>query len=389
MRSRGMRKVLAMVLVACCLATNALITWYKGPHCDGQCYTVNRSFDLGPGGYPRMAQVDDLLLIACSTDSFVLDGINLTSGTRLGPRTIIAPGINPARATLHYAEALDMVLCVYNHAAAASCGIAWARRADALNASSWQRRDDLVGPVYQAFGDIGLWEPYLAPYNDTTFLLYYSNQTVFDPVHPIEPTGYYFELLGYHVVQKIDICWVQWNGTSFNARYCGAASHDMPGGPVHYKDGMASSVLVGGNETCKEYLMTFEQFKPPTYDISIAMVKIRVSEAGVQTLWRREIPNSRGGAPFIARIRDGTFVTSFRHEHLADGKQRIAFIAMASDQGSYSQPVYLRAGIFGWPSVFADRDGWLWLAGEGLDPWHVTVQQLSFDFNWHLFFTNA
>nr|MDO8111226.1 hypothetical protein [Candidatus Sigynarchaeota archaeon] len=359
------------------------LIYYKGPYCDGKCYAINQAFDFQGGGYPRITQVDDLLLVAYSNGSFVLDGVNLTSGALLGARVIIPPGINPERATLHYAEALDMVLCVYNHDAAASCGIAWVPRTDVLNASAWQQQDNLVGPVYQEFRHIGLWEPYLAPYNDSTFLLYYSNQTIFDPAHPIDSTGYSFLLEGYQVVQKIDIYWVQWNGTGFDARYCGAASHDLPGGPIHYKDGMASSVLVGGNETCKDYIITFEQFKPPSYDINIAIVKIQVSEAGVQTLWRRDVPNSSGGAPFIARVGDGTFVTSFRHHHPDDDTDRIAFVAMAADQTSYSQPIYLSAGVFGWPSVFADSQGRLWLACERQDPWNVAVFQLTFNFNWH------
>jgi hypothetical protein len=378
-------KTVAIAIVVCFLVVDAFATytlWYKGPYCNGKCYTVDQTFDVGPGGYPRMAQVDDRLLVAYSNGSFVLDGVNLTSGARLGARIIIPPGIDPARATLHYAEALDMVLCVYNHAAAASCGIAWVPRASVLNASAWQRQDALVGPVFQEFDDIGLWEPYLAPYNGTTFLLYYSNQTIFDPAHPIDASGYSFLLEGYRVVQKIDICWVQWNGTGFNAQYCGAASHDLPGGPIHYKDGMGSSVLVSENETCKDYLMTFEQFKPPSYDINIAMVKIRVSEAGVQTLWRRDVPNSSGGAPFIARVGDGTFVTSFRHVH-QDGTDRIAFVAMAADQVTYSQPIYLSTGVFGWPSVFADSQGRLWLACEREGPWNVAVLRLTLDFNWH------
>nr|MDO8085083.1 hypothetical protein [Candidatus Sigynarchaeum springense] len=368
------------------LAVNALAVyylWYKGPYCDGKCYVVNQSFDFQGGSYPRMAQAGDLLLVAYSDGCFVLDGINLTSGTTLGARVIIPYGIDAARNTLHYAEALNLVICVYNHDAARSIGIAWAPRADVLNPLAWQRRDNLTGPVNQTFEDIGLWEPYLAPYNDTTFLLYYSNQTIFDPAHPIDASGYYFLLKGYKVVQKIDICRVQWNGTSFNARYCGAASHDIPGGPIHYKDGMASSVMVGGNETCKEYLMTFEQFKPPTYDINIAMVKLRVSDAGVHTLWRRDIPNSSGGAPFIARIGDGTFVTSFRHFYPGDRTDRIAFVAMAADQETFSQPTILSTGVFGWPSIFADAQGRLWLAGEKVNPWTVTVMQLSMDFNWH------
>lgn len=380
-----MLKAIAVALAACSIVATTFITWYKGPYCDGTCYTIDQAFDFEPGGYPRMTQVADLLLVAYSNGGFALDGINLTSGAQLGARTIIPPGINAERATLHYAEALDKVLCVYNHDAAAACGIAWAPRADVLNASTWQRQDNLVGPVYQEFRHVGLWEPYLAPYNDTTFLLYFSNQTVYDSAHPIEATGYSFPLEGYQVVQKIDIYWVQWNGTGFDARYCGAASHDLPGGAIHYKDGMASSVLVGGNETCKDYIMTFEQFKPPTYDINIAMVKIRVSEAGVQTLWRRDIPNSSGGAPFLARLGDGTIVTSFRHGH-HDGTDRIAFVAMTADHVSYSQPVYLQAGVFGWPSVLADSEGQLWLAGERPDPWQVTIARLSFTFNWHLVF---
>ncbi|MEX2684283.1 MAG: hypothetical protein Q6373_022115 [Candidatus Sigynarchaeota archaeon] len=379
-------KTTAIAFVACCFATNALAAcylWYKGPYCEGKCYVVEQSFDFQAGSYPRMAQAGDLLLVAYSDGRFVLDGINLTSGEGLGAHIIIPYGIDAARNTLHYSQALDFVIDVYNHDAARSIGIAWASRVDVLNPQAWQRQDNLVGPVDQPFEDIGLWEPYLAPYNETTFLLCYSNQTMFDPAHPIDANGYYFLLKGYKVVQKIDICWVQWNGTSFNARYCGAASHDIPGGPIHYKDGMASSVMAGGNETCKEYLMTFEQFKPPTYDINIAMVKLRVSETGVQTLWRRDIPRSSGGAPFMARTGDGTFVTSFRHFYTGDDTDRIAFVAMAADQASYSQPIILSAGVFGWPSILADSQGRLWLAGERENPWKVVVMQLSMYFNWH------
>ncbi len=382
MTHRREYKAIAVILVVCCMVFTTFVIWYKGPYCDGRCHTIDQSFDFQAGGYPRMAQVDDLLLVAYSNGSFVLDGVNITSGVQLGARTIIPPGIDPARATLHYAEALDKVLCVYNHAAAAACGIAWVPRASVLNASAWQQRDALVGPVFQVFDDVGLWEPYLAPYNDTTFLMYYSNQTIFDPVNPIDTSGYYFSLEGYKVVQKIDICWVQWNGTSFNARYCGAASHDIAGGPIHYKDGMASSVLVGGNETCKDYIMTFEQFKPPSYGINIAMVKIRVSAAGVQTLWRRDVPNSSGGAPFMARVGNGTFVTSFRHHH-HDGTNRIAFVAMAADQVTYSLPIYLSPDVFGWPSVVADSQGRLWLACEREGQWNVALLRLRLDFNWH------
>ncbi len=379
-------KTAAIAFVACFLAANAFTVyyiWYKGPYCEGKCYVVNQSFDFLGGSYPRMTQAGELLLVAYSEGHFVLDGVNLTSGAQLGVHVIIPYGIDAARSTLHYAESLDLVICVYNHDAAASCGIAWVQRASVLNASAWQRRDNLVGPVFKDYFHVGLWEPYLAPYNDTAFLLYYSNQTLFDPAHPIEPSGYSFLLEGYLVVQKIDICWVQWNGTGFNARYCGAASHDIPGGPIHYKDGMASSVLVGGNETCKDYLMTFEQVKPPSYDIDIAMVKLRVSEAGVQTLWRRDVPNSAGGAPFLARVADGTFVTSFRYFYPGDGTDRIAFVAMAADQVTYSQPIVLSAGVFGWPSIVADSAGRLWLAGEKENPWTVTVMQLTMDFNWH------
>ncbi|MBN2150129.1 MAG: hypothetical protein JW839_01660 [Candidatus Lokiarchaeota archaeon] len=386
MRRRFTHKTAAAAFAVAFLAANALAVyylWYKGPHCDGRCYTINQSFDFQGGSYPRLAQAGDLLLVAYSDGRFVLDGVNLTSGAQIGPRVIIPHGIDAARSTLHYAEALDFVICVYNHDAAASCGIAWAPRGDVLNESSWQRRDNLVGPVFKEFFHVGLWEPYLAPYNDTTFLLYYSNQTIFDPAQPIDASGYYFLLEGYKVVQKIDICWVQWNGTGFTARYCGAASHDIPGGPIHYKDGMASSVAVGENGTCKEYLMTFEQFKPPTYDVNIAMVRIRVSEAGVETLWRRDVPKSSGGAPFIARLGDGTFVTSFRHYYTGDGTNRIAFVAMAADQATSSQPIYLAAGVFGWPSILADSQGRLWLAGELFNPGSVTVMRISMDFNWH------
>lgn len=354
--------------------------------CDGTCYTIHETYELGTAGYPRMAQVDDLLLVAYSPDSFVLDGINLTSKERVGPTTIIPSGIEVARSTLLYSEALDMVLCVYNHDAATSVGIAWATAENVLNASAWTQQDNAVFLDYpQDFFHVGVWEPYLAPYNDTDFLLYISNQTVYDPANPIDTNNYYYPLEGFKVVQKIDIFWMHWNGTGFNVSYCGTASDDIPGGPIHYKDGMASSVLAWENETHKDYLMTFESFLPrfDWYYICITMVKIRVSAAGVKTLWRRDLDDISGGAPFTTH-QGGRYVTS-SCGYL--GEDRIVFRGTREDETTLSQPIYFEVGYFGWPSVFTDSSDRLWLACKNTETNIVTIFQLDLDFNWKTYFS--
>ncbi|MHA1683077.1 MAG: hypothetical protein ACTSUE_19215 [Promethearchaeota archaeon] len=378
---KGNKIIIPVFLSLLIISTGfGVFLWYKGPECDGQCYEISRSYTFGAGGYPRMAQVDDLLLVAYCNGSVVLDGINLTTGERVGPVNIISPPFDPARATLHYSAALDLVFCVYNHNQAAACGIAWVHPADVLNGSAWSRQDNVIGPVFQEFFHIGVWEPFIAPYNDTTLLLYVSNQTIFDPANPIDVNNYSFPLDGYEVVQKIDIFWIQWNGTGFDAIHCGVASENMEGGPIHFKDGMASSVKVWENQTHKEYLMTFEAFIPPDYQILVTMVKIRVSQAGVETLWRREITGGPDGAPFMTAL-DDIYVTSFRHWHF-DGTNRIGFIGLKTDQNMYSQPIYLKQGIFGWPSIMGDSSNNLWLAGENETTGTVIIQQLNLHFNW-------
>ncbi|MFX0100491.1 MAG: hypothetical protein ACFFCS_13035 [Candidatus Hodarchaeota archaeon] len=357
--------------------------------CDGKCYTIHEIYEFGPSSYPRMTQVDDLLLVAYSPNSFVLDGINLTSKERVGPKTIIPSGIGVARSTLHYAEALDMVLCVYNHDAAASVGIAWAPASEVLNESAWTQQHDAVYLDYpQDFFHVGVWEPYLAPYNDTDFLLYVSNQTVYDPANPIDVNNYYFLLEGYKVVQKIDIFWMHWNGTGFDVSYCGAASHDIPGGPIHYKDGMASSVLVWENTTHKDYLMTFESFLPRpfgVYYLCITMVKIRVSTGGVETLWRRDMDDMQGHAPFTTH-QGGRYVTSYGGS--LGGEWRITFRGTKEDETTVSQPIFLEAGFYGWPSIFTDSSDRLWLACQNTETNKVTIIQLDLDFNWRkLYYT--
>nr|MDO8118252.1 hypothetical protein [Candidatus Sigynarchaeota archaeon] len=351
----------------------ACILVSKGVFCDGICYTINESVEFGHGGYPRMAQVNDLLLVAYSNGSFVLDGINMTSGQQLGPRVIIPPGIDPARATLHHAGNLGLLLCVYNHDQAAAVGIAWVSDDQVSNASAWTRQDGIVRISHpKEFFHVGVWEPYLAPYNDTDFLLYVSNQTVFDPLHPIDVNNYSFSLEGFNVVQKIDIFMVHWNGTGVDVSFLGTASHDMPGGAVHFKDGMASSVMVWENETCKEYVMTFESFIPmdDRFKIVTSMVKLRVSPSSVHTVWRKDLMDQEGGAPFITRVGD-TCVTS-RRGWLA-GTGRIVFQGVKIDETATSKPIFVKPGAYGWPFVFTDCLDHLWLAAENMTTGKVVL----------------
>ncbi len=379
------RKVIVSMVLGACLVSTGLIGYVvlsKGIFCDGRCYMIHDSIEFGHGGYPRVAQVDELLLVAYSNGSFVLDGVNMTDGQCLGPRIIIPPEIDPARATLHHAEALGLLLCVYNHDQASAVGIAWTAEDEVLNASAWSRQDGIVAITHpKEFFHVGVWEPYLAPYNDTDFLLYVSNQTVFDPLQPIDVNNYSFPLEGFNVVQKIDIFRVHWNGTGFDVALLGTASSDLPGGPVHYKDGMASSVLVSGNDTCKEYVMTFESFLPDGdgYKIVISMVKFQATDSGTHTLWRRDIEDNEGGAPFTTRQGDA-FVTSRRSWLM--GTERIAFQGMKNDESTTSRPIFLKAGTYGWPSVFTDHEDRLWLAAENVTTGRVTLQRVSLNFTW-------
>jgi hypothetical protein len=327
-----------------------------------------------------MAQIDDQLLVAYSNGSFVLDGIDLNTQNHLGPIKIIPEGINPERSTLLYSEDLEMLICVFNHDQAASCGIAWASKENIFDPEMWEVQYSIVGPVYKDFIDIGLWEPYIAYYNSTTFLLYFSNQTLFDPVNPIDSEGYSFTLGEYEVVQKVEIYWVTWNGTGFETSYCGAASYDLPGGPIFYKDGMASSVLVADGGAWKEYIMTFEAFEPPKKIPRVTMVKLNISDAGVHTEWRREITDELGGAPFIT-YQNNVYVTSHRH-HYDNGGTNIGFMGMKQDQQTYSKPMYLTNNLFGWPSVFTDHDDNLWLAGEDETTGIVTLLNLTLYYIW-------
>ncbi len=374
-----------MVLGACIVSTGLIgcVVLSKGIFCDGTCYTIHESIEFGPGGYPRVAQVDDLLLVAYSNGSFVLDGVNMTNGQCLGPRVIIPPSIDPARATLHHAEALGHLLCVYNHDQAAAVGIAWAAEDEVLNASAWSRQDGIVIITHtKEFFHVGVWEPYLAPYNDTDFLLYVSNQTVFDPLQPIDVNNYSFPLEGFRVVQKIDVFRLHWNGSGFDVSFLGTVSEDLPGGPVHYKDGMASSVLVSGNVTCKEYVMTFESFllDGDGYKIVVTMVKFQATDSGMHTLWRRDMEDNEGGAPFT--IRQGEVFVTSRRSWLKQ-TERIAFQGLKNDETTTSRPIFLKAGLYGWPSVFTDSSENLWLAAENATSGRITVQRVSLDWNWN------
>lgn len=381
-RTRKRRLAVIAIAGACLATTLGVLPWVVAP-CNGRCYTVRQTVELGRGGYPRMAQVNDLLLTAYTNGSFVLDGVNLTSGVRVGPRVIIGPACDPARATLRYAPALDCLLCVFNHDAAAAIGIAWAPRARCLDPAAWTVQYHLVGPVTKEFFHVGLWEPYLAEFNATTFLLYFSNQTIFDPAAPLDATGYWYELEGHRVVQRVEVVWSTWNGTGFTARPCGAASADLPGGPVHYKDGMASSTRVGGNETHPEYLMTFEEFKPPAKSLHVALVRLRVSAAGVETLWRRTITTGFGGAPFITTSgtdASGPHVASFHHNGW--DRDSIGFVGLARGTLASSTPVYLSEPVFGWPSVYTDARGRVWVAGTHTTTGRIVLLRLEFAFRW-------
>ncbi len=349
-------------------------------NCNGRCYSIHEEYDFGSGGYPRMTQVDDLLLVAYSNGSFILGGINLTSNEKIDPITIIPQNyIDTARNTLLYSEDLELLICVFNHNSAASCGIAWASKDNIFDPNSWTVQQNIVGPVYQEFFHIGLWEPFLESYNSTTFLLYFSNQTIYDPDNPIDDTNYSFELEGYDVVQKIDTFWIIWNGTEFQSNYCGTASKNLSYGTIHYKDGMASSVLVSENSTHKEYLMTFEAFVPPEKAPMVTMVKIQVSDQGMQTLWRRRITYEVGGAPFICKWRD-FYVVSYRSHY--QGKERVGFIGMKEDEQVFSHPIYLNETLFGWPSVYTDNEETLWLAADNSTNWKVSLTNITLEFKW-------
>ncbi len=369
--------ILMGLLISLGLHVAILKLWNR---CDGECYQINQSYEFGTGSYPRMTQVDDLLLVAYSNGSFVLDGINLSTTARIGPKVIISSGINPDRFTLFYSQDLGLLICVFNHDNAASCGIAWVPKSQILNISAWNIQYSIVGPVYKDFFHIGLWEPYLAPYNSTTFLLYVSNQTLYDPENPIDVEHYSFTLEGYEVVQRIEIYWTKWNGTAFKTAHCGVASQTLPGGPIHYKDGMASSVLIAGNATHKDYLMTFEAFAPPAKIARITMVKLQISPTGVQTLWRREITHIVETAPFITSL-NGTFIASFKHHPLI-GQENIGFIGLKADQETYSKPIYLNTDLFGWPSITTDDEHRLWVAGTNRTNGKVTILELNLDFIW-------
>ncbi len=370
-----------IILVGLLIPIGAHVVFFKvWNRCDGECYQINQTYEFGVGSYPRMTQVDDLLLVAYSNGSFVLDGINLSTTTRLGPRVVISSGINPERSTLFYSQDLDLVICVFNHDNAASCGIAWVSKSQVLNTSAWNIQYAILGPVFKDFFHIGLWEPYLAPYNSTTFLLYVSNQTLYDPDNPIDVEHYSFTLEGYEVVQKIDIYWTTWNGTGFETSHCGVASQTLLGGPIHYKDGMASAVLVAENATHKDYLMTFEAFAPPSKISRITMVKLQISPTGVQTLWRREITHIVESAPFITSL-NGTLINSFKHQPIL-GPENIGFIGLKADQKTYSNPIYLKTDVFGWPSVATDDQDHLWVAGTNRTNGRITLLELSLDFIW-------
>ena len=348
--------------------------------CDGECYQINQTYEFGVGSHPRMTQVDDLLLVAYYNGSFVLDGINLTTTARIGPEVIISNGINPERPMLYYSQDLGILICVFNHDDAASCGIAWVPKSQILNSSAWNVQYSIVGPVYKDFFHIGLWEPYLAPYNSTTFLLYVSNQTLYDPEHPIDVEHYSYTLEGYEVVQKTEIYWTNWNGTGFETSHCGVASQTLAGDPIHHKDGMASSVLIAGNATHKDYLMTFEAFAPPAKIPRITMVKLQISPAGVQTLWRREITHFFETAPIITSL-NGTFITSFKHHPFID-QDNIGFIGLKADQTTYSKPIYLNSDLFGWPSVAVVDDQRLWVTGTNRTTGKVAFFEINLELFW-------
>ncbi|MBD3352925.1 MAG: hypothetical protein GF364_15695 [Candidatus Lokiarchaeota archaeon] len=198
-RNKKMIIVCSIAVIVAIPAVFYLPSYIKYGPCDGSCYSIEKSFTFNRGGYPRMAQIDDLLLVAYSNGSFVLDGVNLSSGTKCTSRVIINGGVDPARCTLFYSSDLELLICVFNHDNAASCGIAWANKNEIFDPNAWQIQLNIVGPVYQEFGDIGLWEPYLSSYNSTSMLLYFSNQTIYDPDDPIDSELYGMALIIYRV----------------------------------------------------------------------------------------------------------------------------------------------------------------------------------------------
>ncbi|MBD3352926.1 MAG: hypothetical protein GF364_15700 [Candidatus Lokiarchaeota archaeon] len=126
---------------------------------------------------------------------------------------------------------------------------------------------------------------------------------------------------------------------------------------------MASSVIVSQNSTHTDYLMTFEAFPPPDKSPIITMVKISVSDNGMETKWRRQISNLCESAPFISQW-GSYYVTSNRH--IYNGRNVICFIGMKEDESTLSKPIYLDPALdlFGWPSIYTDSDDNLWLAAE-------------------------
>ncbi|HME55542.1 MAG TPA: hypothetical protein VKM55_25275 [Candidatus Lokiarchaeia archaeon] len=335
------------------------------------------------GWYPRMLQLGNALLVAYFNGSVVLGGVNLTTGVVNPPKTIIPGGDRPM---LLHDPVARRVMCVFNYNGygnGAGIGIAYANDTQWQNTGAWVIQHGLVGPIVQANDLIGVWEPYIASFDDATgrFLLFFSNQTSFNASRPIDDGGYYFTQEGFAVNQQIDVKWMTWNGTGFVSSDAGVVSNDIDGKNIHYKDGMASAVLVDETAMSKSFIVTFESF-PRGQPSSIAAVRITVSlSAGVVSEWRRVVTNDNSVAPFIARWKDG-YAVSYRHD-FETPKEVLGLVGVSSDGVAISLPVHAVDCPSVWPSLYTLDNGSLWVAGGSNTTSNLIIAaQIAPSFQW-------
>lgn len=342
---------------------------------------VQRQFSFTTGWEPRMLQLGDTLLVAYFNGNVTLGGINLTNNTIIPPKSIIPGGDRPM---LLHDSASKRVLCVFNYGGSgqgSAIGIAWAPDTSWQDPSAWVVQHGLVGPIYRIIGSIGLWEPYIASFDESAgrFLLFYSNQSMYNASHPIDDGGYYVNDTGYKINQQIDVKWLIWNGTGYEASYAGVVSNGIDGKNIHFKDGMASAVLVGQTATSKSFIVTFESW-PWNEPGTIASVHITVSVAGgVFSDWRRTVTDDNAGAPFISPWGDG-FAVSYRCYQIPEV---LGLVGMSSDGSTMSIPLHAPDCPSVWPSLFTLANGSLWVAGGSNTTANlVIVAQIAPSFQW-------
>ena len=386
--NESLRKNLTMfLLTSIFLSTILFFIFYSppdNPDTESKLY-YEETFEFDNGGYPRMSQIDDELIIIYHDSRIVT--INLTDSSKGGPYTNIIP--NGGRSTLFYDDFSENLICVFNHGgsgAGDSIGIAIVGKDDYKNPAKWNITYNLLGPVQRPFEQVGIWEPYLIDFNksDGKFLLMFSNQTEYDLENLVDDEGYYHEEGGNKMVQVIDVKWIKWNGTDFNVSDAGIISDGINGEKIHYKDGMVSAVDLGFKDGLEngthEYITAFEAFKPGDPS-SIHAVKIAVSEKdGVTSEWRRVATSDHGTAPFMTTY-NNTYTISYRHRATIEDEV-LGFVGMNQDDYRSSNVVHAESSASIWPSIFTSTDGRLWTAGQDLISEKLVVQNLIIDFGW-------